>query len=78
MIHWAFLIPIFIVGFAAGYAFLYGIAKLEGQIDTAIERTFNPYNLKGANINAQPLESRKGRSFKENENEERHTHSGGR
>lgn len=37
MIHWAFLIPAFIVGFAAGYAFIYQMAKVASQVSGAIE-----------------------------------------
>jgi len=37
MIHWAFLIPAFIVGFAAGYAFIYQMAKLCAKAEAVIE-----------------------------------------
>ena len=37
MIHWSFLIPTFIAGFAAGYAVLYHMAKICGQVTVAIE-----------------------------------------
>ena len=40
MIHWAFLIPTFIAGFAAGYAFLYLMAKIGTKVDAAIEEAF--------------------------------------
>ena len=37
MIHWAFLIPTFIAGLAAGYAFIYQIAKIGAKVEAAIE-----------------------------------------
>ena len=37
MIHWAFLIPAFVAGFAAGYAFLYLIAKVAGRVMRAVD-----------------------------------------
>ena len=40
MIHWAFLIPTFIAGFAAGYAFIYQMAKIGTKVDAAIEEAF--------------------------------------
>lgn len=38
MIHWAFLIPAFIAGFAAGCAFFYYMAALASRVTGAIER----------------------------------------
>lgn len=37
VIHWAFLVPVFVAGFMAGYAFLYQMAKVMAQVDGAIE-----------------------------------------
>jgi len=37
MIHWAFLVPAFVAGFVACYAFLYLVAKAAAQIEGAIE-----------------------------------------
>lgn len=37
MIHWAFLVPVFIAGFIAGYAFLYQMTKIVARVDRAIE-----------------------------------------
>jgi len=41
MIHWVFLIPSFIagcaIGFAAGYAFIYQMAKIGGKVEAVIE-----------------------------------------
>lgn len=37
MIHWAFLILAFIAGFASGYAMIYQLAKIAGQVTAAIE-----------------------------------------
>lgn len=37
MIHWGFLILTFITGFAAGYAFLYQMAKVASQVMGAVE-----------------------------------------
>lgn len=38
MIHWAFLIPTFVAGFALCFIFIYWYAKLAGEIDARIER----------------------------------------
>jgi len=38
MIYWAFLIPTFIAGFAAGCAFLYWLAGIFGYVDSGIDR----------------------------------------
>ena len=43
MIHWAFLIPTFIAGFAAGYAFIYQMAKICMEVEAAIEEAFKLY-----------------------------------
>ncbi|MBA7548427.1 hypothetical protein ES705_40884 [subsurface metagenome] len=37
MIHWAFLVPAFVAGFTAGYAFLCWMAKAVAQVEGAIE-----------------------------------------
>lgn len=37
MIHWAFLIPALIAGFAAGYAFIYQMAKIAARVTGAME-----------------------------------------
>jgi len=37
MIHCAFLIPTFIAGFAAGYVFLYQMAKLCAKVEAVIK-----------------------------------------
>ncbi len=37
MIHWAFLVPVFIAGFMAGYALLYQMTKIVARVEGAIE-----------------------------------------
>ena len=45
MVHWGFLILAFIAGFAAGYAFLYQMAKVASQVMGAVEE-----GVKGARL----------------------------
>jgi len=37
MIHLVFLIPTFIAGVAAGYAFIYQMAKIAAKVEAVIE-----------------------------------------
>ena len=38
MIHWAFLILVFVVGFILGWVTLYHLARLAAEVETAIDK----------------------------------------
>ena len=45
MIHWVFLVPAFVAGFVGGCAFLYCMAKVMAQVDSAIEEACKQVTL---------------------------------